>query len=454
MRPSIAVIGGGMTGLTLALRLQDQGATVTVFDQAPEFGGLSAAAQFPGFTWDRFYHVIAGGDLELQALLRELGLEPMLQWSTVTQGIWLDNAVRPLVGPLDLLRLPGMSLLDKLRLGWFALRGHHHLPAAGLDTATSLDWVRERCGKRAAARFWEPLLRAKLGSAAERASARFLHATFARLQRARQGSNKERFGCVRGGYRTILDALVLRLRERNAVLFADTKVMNVRTTSSGVAVESARGSMSFDRAVVTLPNAPLANVVQDLPPATAAALRATTYLGAVVTAVAGRTPLSGHYILNLCDPRLSITGILEMTAVVDRSQTAGSTLVYLPRYEVADSPVFAEPDEVLAQQALADLHRVFPETMRNWQLGHVVHRARLIQPIPLAGVRAAVPPSEVIPGRVYCVTNAQLPGGALNNNDCVALATRAAPAIAAAMAAKTADTAHASQLTAQSAGAQ
>lgn len=420
-----------MTGLTLALRLQDQGAVVTVFDQAAEFGGLSAAAEFPGFTWDRFYHVIAGGDLELQALLRELGLAEQLHWRTVTQGIWLDDAVRPLVGPLDLLRLPGMSVLDKLRLGWFALRGHRHLPRAGIDSATSVEWVRERCGARAASRFWQPLLRAKLGAAAERASARFLHATFARLQRARQGGHRERFGYVTGGYRTILDALVQRLRERGAVMFAATKVVDVRATPSGAIVDCARGSMSFDRAVVTLPNAPLANVVHDLPAATKATLRSTTYLGAVVTAVAGRTPLSGHYILNLCDPRLSITGILEMTAVVDRSQTAGSTLVYLPRYEVADSPVFAESDEVLAQQALADLHRVFPVTMRNWQLGHVVHRARLIQPIPLAQVPAAVPPREVVAGRVYCVTNAQLPGGALNNNDCVALATRAAPSIAA-----------------------
>jgi protoporphyrinogen oxidase len=141
-----------------------------------------------------------------------------------------------------------------------------------------------------------------------------------------------------------------------------------------------------------------------------------------------------------------------MTAVVDPARTAGSTLVYLPRYEVADSPLFGEPDEVLAQQALADLHRVFPATMRNWQLGHVVHRARLIQPIPMAGVPAAVPPREVVPGRIYCVSNAQLPGGALNNNDCVALATRAAPAIASPLPA-TANAPERQRFTAQSAAA-
>ncbi len=40
---SWAVVGGGMLGLTLALRLRAQGKQVTVFERADRVGGLASA---------------------------------------------------------------------------------------------------------------------------------------------------------------------------------------------------------------------------------------------------------------------------------------------------------------------------------------------------------------------------------------------------------------------------
>lgn len=40
--PNVAIVGGGMLGLTLALRLRQQGHDVTVYEAAPEPGGLAA----------------------------------------------------------------------------------------------------------------------------------------------------------------------------------------------------------------------------------------------------------------------------------------------------------------------------------------------------------------------------------------------------------------------------
>src|SRR5262249_44708221 len=205
-----------------------------VFDAAAELGGLSVAARFPEFTWDRYYHVIAGGDRALIALLQELGLGDRLRWTRASQGGFAAGSVRSLVGPLDLLRLPGLSLLDKLRLGWFALRGHRPLPDAVLDGTTAADWVAQRCGARAFARFWRPLLRSKLGDAADAAAARFLHATLGRLQSARGRRTREQFGYVRGGYRTVLEALTAQLRERGAELRPNSPVRSVRTAGDDV----------------------------------------------------------------------------------------------------------------------------------------------------------------------------------------------------------------------------
>ena len=210
---------------------------------------------------------------------------------------------------------------------------------------------------------------------------------------------------------------------------ANSPVKSVRADDRGSIVETGVTSERYQRVVVTLPNTHLANVVEDLEPSEKQRLSATPYLGTVCTVAVGKTPLSGHYILNLTDEQLSITGIIEMTAVVDKDQTAGHTLVYLPRYAVTDSPIFKQSDEQLAESALNDLRRVFPQADNDWLLSHKVQRARLIQPIPIAGGESHAPPREVVPGRVYCVSNAQMPPGTLNNNDCIAHATQAAASL-------------------------
>ncbi|MGE3173574.1 MAG: FAD-dependent oxidoreductase [Planctomycetota bacterium] len=429
MSGTTAVVGGGVTGLVLALRLCQRGHRVTLFDAQPEPGGLSIAARFPDFTWDRFYHVIAGGDQALLALLDELGLGGEVRWQRATQGVYLDGAVHPLVGPLDLLRLPRLSLLDKLRLGWFALNGHRARPDRELDHSTSADWARARCGEHAFDTLWRPLLRSKLGDAAPQIAARFLHATFRRLRQARGKGHREQFGYVRGGYRRVLDTLVGTLHSHGVRLRSGARVTAVQAAGRGATVQAAGSSETFDRVIVTLPNPQLVDVVKDLDTADRERLRATPYLGVACTVAVGRTPLSGHYILNLCDDGLAITGVIEMTAVVDRQHTGGRTLVYLPRYATADSEVFAAGDDVLADRALADLNRVLPETRSGWLLHRTVHRARLVQPLQFAGAEPHAPPREVVPGRVYCVSNACLPPGTLNNNDCIALATAAAEAL-------------------------
>lgn len=430
MKRSVAVVGGGITGLSLAWFLQRRGAQVTLFEAGAGLGGLAIAADFGAFTWDRFYHVIAPGDRELLAWLDQLGLGDEVRWTPSRQGVYLDGAVRPLNGALDLLRLPGLTFADKVRLGLLAFRARAGADPAALDRTTSADWLRARCGQRAFDRLWRHLLRAKLGGAAEQVSARFIHATLRRLLTARRRTGGgERFGCVRGGYAAVLARCAERLQAAGAVLRPGAAVQLVAcpVADRPVTVGHAAGAEAFDRAVVTLPNPLLADVVADLPAAEADRLANTPYLGVACTVAVGRAPLGPNYILNLCDDRLGLTGIVEASNVIGRDQTAGHALVYLPRYALADDPLLTRPDDdALRTAALADLRAVFPAADERWLVRTAVHRARWIQPVPLCGAPPVAPPRTVVPGRVFCVSSAQLPACVLNNNDCVALARAAA----------------------------
>ena len=83
-----AVIGGGMLGMTLALRLSQKGYKVTIYESAEKAGGLTSSWQMNEVTWDRFYHVILMSDLNTRKILKEIGLENELNWVETKTGFY------------------------------------------------------------------------------------------------------------------------------------------------------------------------------------------------------------------------------------------------------------------------------------------------------------------------------------------------------------------------------
>ena len=74
------VLGGGVLGLTVALRLAQQGHQVALYEREPLPGGLAAGFPIPvpgaeTPVWlEKFYHHIFRSDHEIIALINELGL--------------------------------------------------------------------------------------------------------------------------------------------------------------------------------------------------------------------------------------------------------------------------------------------------------------------------------------------------------------------------------------------
>ena len=47
-RPRVAIVGGGILGMTAAYRLAQAGVQVSVFERAPDLGGLVGSFDFDG----------------------------------------------------------------------------------------------------------------------------------------------------------------------------------------------------------------------------------------------------------------------------------------------------------------------------------------------------------------------------------------------------------------------
>lgn len=421
----VAIVGGGMLGLQLARRLAARGKAVTVLEAAPEAGGLAAPADVGPYRWDRFYHVILLSDLHTRGLLLELGLADRLRWGITRTGFYTDGRLYSLSTNLEFLAFPPLSLLDKARLAATILRAASIGDGRPLEQVPVGDWLRRWSGERVFEKIWLPLLKSKLGDNWRLASASFIWAIIARMYAARRaGLKREMFGYVDGGYEIVLDRLRAAAVGAGVELRTGARVAEVREEGATVALRLADGSrLEFDHAVMTLPTTAIAATVPQLGDAERARLQGVTYQGIVCASLLLERPLGPYYVTNVTDRWVPFTGVIEMTALVDRERFGGHALVYLPCYLAQDDPFWEQDDAAVREAFVAALERMYPGFQRDHVRAFVVSRARQVLAVPTLDYSARhAPPVATSLKRVSVLNSAQIINGTLNVNETLAVA--------------------------------
>jgi protoporphyrinogen oxidase len=425
----VGIVGGGILGMTLALRLQSQGYRVTVIEAAPQMGGLVGSHSIGGYTWDRYYHVILQSDRHLRGLLDELQLAGSLRWNTTRTGFYTDGRLHSLSNSLEFLGFPALSLLDKARLAMTILYASRVRDWRPLETITVSDWLRRLSGSRTFERIWLPLLKSKLGDNYRITSASFIWATIARMYAARRsGFKREMFGYVEDGYARILDRFGARLVSEGVHLVCGQPVVNVSDRGQGVDVTLANGDRHrFDRVILTVSCPRIQGMCLQLSPAEHERLGRVVYQGIVCASALLRRPLADFYITNITEPWVPFTAVIEMTALVDRKNFGGNSLVYLPRYLAQDDPFWDTPVEQIREQFLAALERMYPAFQRTDLLAFQVSKVRdMLALTTLDYSNRARPDFLTSLPNVFIVNSAQIVNGTLNVNETVALANEGA----------------------------
>jgi predicted NAD/FAD-binding protein len=173
---TIAIIGAGAAGLAAAGDLARAGHSVTVFEAGAEVGGLAAGFKDPAWEWsiEKFYHHWFATDRAVLDLIAEIGHGDKVIFRSPTTSVWrpegafpMDRAVLPiglLSRVVNVLGIPGLSLLDKLRLGavGFLLTRYHN--GVALEKHTAEAWLRRWMGTRVYDLLWRPLLIGKFSA--------------------------------------------------------------------------------------------------------------------------------------------------------------------------------------------------------------------------------------------------------------------------------------------------
>ena len=416
----IGVVGGGVLGMYLALKLKQAGAQVTLLEGAERAGGLAASDDMGGYTWDRFYHVILLSDLNTRALLTELGLADRLKWGITRTGFYTDGKLYSLSTNLEFLRFPPLSLIDKMRLGGTIFLASQIKDGAGLEKVLCEDWLARWSGRRVVDRIWLPLLKSKLGDNYRIASASFIWAIIARMYAARRsGLKREMFGYVDGGYDLVLRKLQERLDLLGVVTRFGSRVTAIEDRTNAVAVTLHSGeALQFDKVVTTIPTSAIAALCPQLQPDEKARLNRVEYQGIVCASMLLKKPLGPYYVTNITDRWVPFTGVIEMTALVDREHFGGNSLVYLPCYLTQKDPYWAKTDADIEAEFVAALERMYPDFKRSDLVAFKVFRARQVLAISTLDYSSKILPSiKTSLPNVFVLNSAQIANGTLNVNE-------------------------------------
>jgi protoporphyrinogen oxidase len=419
----IGIIGGGMLGMALSGRLSSMGYKVSLIEANTELGGLAGTWQFGDIRWDRFYHVISNSDKFLIDLLYEIGVYDSIKWVETKTGFFSKGKLYSMSNIYEFMTFPPLGLIGKIRLGltiWVASRIKNWQRLEKIHVET---WLTKWSGRKTFDLIWLPLLKSKLGDSYKETSASFIWATIQRMYNARRsGLKKEMFGYVKGGYHTIIRQFEKTLKAGGVVVKTNLKTNSVYRSDSGISVEYSDGNWEeFDNVIVTIPSKIALDLCQQLRPDEQEKHRNVRYLGVVCPTLVLTNSLTPYYVTNITDSGFPFTGVIEMSALVEKNEFNGHALIYLPKYALPEDPVFSMDDEELESLFLASLRNIHPELKDDDVLFSGTSRARYVFALPVLNYSRLLPPVKTSVKGLFILNSAHIINGTLNVNQTLQL---------------------------------
>ncbi len=386
----IAVIGGGISGLTAAHLLVGAGHDVALVDDAVEPGGLIASARIAGFLCESGPQAVLDGSEAVQALIASAGLGARIVRALPAsrrRSVYVAGKMRPFpASPPALFKTNLLSARGKLRL----LREpfvRRRSDDDG-DDESVFDFVARRFGTEAAQRAAGPAL---LGIYAGDAAALSVRAAFPRLA----ALEREHGSVLRGLFRTrgsgrlgrpvsFPDGLGELPRALTALLGArrrTARATGIEPRAGGwtVAVDGG-ATLDAERVVLATPAAASAALLGPHHAAAAEALRAIPHAPVAVACLGFRAAdaaalgmdLDAYGFVVARGEGIALLGCQYESSVFPGRAPEGGVLLRAICGGTFDPELVDTDDATIAGKILGDLRRVVglrrdPDVVRVWR---------------------------------------------------------------------------------------
>jgi len=276
-RQTVAIIGGGLAGLSAGSALADAGYRVELFERRPYLGGRASSYELPGTgeVVDNCQHVLLGCCTNLINFYRRLGVEQQIRWYDEITFILpggRSSTLRPGTLPAPFHSAPSfldssvLDLKDKLVIARAMMALVPALPND--DGDNFLSWLlRHRQTQQAIDRFWAPVLVSALNEDLDRVSVQYAALVFREsfLKSAEAG----RMGVPAVPLSQLYGTVAQYIEARGGKVHLRAAVDSVRAEDDGVWLCVGGEDVRADFAILATPSGGVEKLLPDTPEAVA-----------------------------------------------------------------------------------------------------------------------------------------------------------------------------------------
>lgn len=367
----IAVVGGGITGLTAAYELSKKCHRVTVFEKEAYLGGLTYGFKSNGWKWhiEGAYHHLFTNDAHILNLCRKLHVS-VITTRPITSTLWRDHMYQ-LDSPLHLLRFPGLSIIDKVRTGT-ALAFLKLFPFWKLlEFVTAEHFLITIGGNNAWKILWEPLLYGKFGNLAPTVSLAWFWARIVKRTPS--------LCYIDGGFHTLVTALEQAIKQNGGII-------KTGITLTGV-------PEGFDKTLLTVPTPIAETLIPGLQGPSVPHLHAQTLI-----LETDKPILKDVYWLSVTDRCFPFLAAVAHTNFMDKKFYGGHHLTYFGNYLPQSHKYLSMTKEQLLKEFQPFIRRLSLDSKFKI-LDSFIFTAPFAQPVHQLHYSQKIPPIQTpIPG--------------------------------------------------------
>jgi protoporphyrinogen oxidase len=381
----VAVIGGGVAGMTAAYRLMQQGHQVALFEASPELGGLVRTFEVGGTRLEAFYHHLFSTDTTILSLIDELGFGDRMRWIDSKVGWFAKGKIYPFVTPLDLARFSPLPFVDRVKLGLMGLQLRKRDDWEEFEHITAKDWIEQHVSKNVFDKVWGPLLYGKYGEAYDQVAMAWLWSKIHLRFASRKGGplQKEQLGYLMGSFAVYVEELARRLRDGGVDVHTSTPITQITSESgraTGVALPDGT-HYATDAVVAAVPSAVFKKMAPTLTPDYERRLDAVGWQFALCMVITMKRSLSPIYWMNIGDRSLPFLALVEHTNFVGPENYGGNHTLYISNYLAPGHEYFDLSEEQLWQMFEPALRKINPQFSSEWVNDRWLFKGPYAQPI-------------------------------------------------------------------------